>query len=69
MLSVVSFSLLLILGWEGDNEVDTNNKIMVTGRKDKANKGSQIHSDGGRLDFRWWAHNGVYRCHIIKIYT
>lgn len=30
-------------------------------------KGGQIRGDRRRLDFRWWAHSRVHRCHIMKV--
>lgn len=37
--------------------------------EDKEGKEDQIHGDGKRLDLGWGAHNSIYRCDIIKLYT
>ena len=39
------------------------------GGGEEKDKRGQIYGDGGRLDLEWWAHNAIYRWHIIELYT
>ena len=32
-------------------------------------KGGHKYGDWRKLDFRWWAHDGIYRWCVIKLYT
>ena len=41
----------------------------VGGRTEWVKGVKYMEADGRKLDFWWWAHNGIYRCCIIKLYT
>lgn len=36
---------------------------------DEEEREGQTYGGKERGIFKWWAHNGVYRCHIMKLYT
>lgn len=36
---------------------------------DEEDRGRQIHDDGRRLKFGWWAHNVICRWRILELYT
>lgn len=42
---------------------DEGQKMFMLEKKDweGGSKGTQMHGDGRRLDFGWWAHNMMYR--------
>ena len=46
-----------------------NNMVAARGKGIVKSKGSHKCGDRRRFDFGWWAHNEIYRCRIIKLYT
>lgn len=58
----------IVLHSRGQAALFTKAKRLRGGMGGEEGKGSPIHSDR-RRGFGWWAHDGVYRCRIIKLYT